>query len=243
MSVDLFVQSGTKFALEQWLDARGLGSNVQDTDPESPIFGQYFYTHTAPGTFYYWNHPDGKIPAVGGGSLAGFYARLSFPSSGDMPSTLTEWVTNSTAVAVLETFNGVGGEGIVIVNPEGIYDYCEANDLPAWGGLLGVANQWSDPRLWAFENVMAGDMRDFDGTTYESTIDFNVWSPTQYPQGWTEIGPAEPEEPEIPEWATGVAYTVGDKVTYSGITYTCRQSHTAIVGWQPPNVLALWLPE
>ncbi len=52
------------------------------------------------------------------------------------------------------------------------------------------------------------------------------------------------EEPGggIPEWAAGTAYTAGDQVTYEGTTYTCLQSHTAIVGWEPPNVPALWSP-
>ncbi|KAB1907021.1 carbohydrate-binding protein, partial [Micromonospora sp. AMSO31t] len=26
-----------------------------------------------------------------------------------------------------------------------------------------------------------------------------------------------------------------------GLTYRCRQAHTAIPGWEPPNVPALWL--
>ncbi|GGM19821.1 lytic polysaccharide monooxygenase [Dactylosporangium sucinum] len=41
-------------------------------------------------------------------------------------------------------------------------------------------------------------------------------------------------------WAAGTAYKVGDRVTYGGVTYQCRQAHTAIAGWEPPNVPALW---
>ena len=43
-------------------------------------------------------------------------------------------------------------------------------------------------------------------------------------------------------WAANKAYKVGDVVTYAGVRYTCRQSHTSLPGWEPPNVLALWLP-
>jgi hypothetical protein len=43
-------------------------------------------------------------------------------------------------------------------------------------------------------------------------------------------------------WAPGVAYTVGQVVTYAGRSYRCRQSHSSLPGWEPPNVLALWLP-
>lgn len=31
-----------------------------------------------------------------------------------------------------------------------------------------------------------------------------------------------------------------DEVTYEGSTYTCLQSHTAQVGWEPPKVPAIW---
>ena len=42
-------------------------------------------------------------------------------------------------------------------------------------------------------------------------------------------------------WAPGVQYVVGDIASYGGKGYDCRQSHTSLVGWEPPNVLALWL--
>ncbi|SET20105.1 chitinase family 18 [Stigmatella erecta] len=42
-------------------------------------------------------------------------------------------------------------------------------------------------------------------------------------------------------WAPSVAYAQGDNVTYSGKAYDCRQAHTSLVGWEPPNVPALWL--
>ncbi|MFD2765347.1 lytic polysaccharide monooxygenase [Micromonospora eburnea] len=41
-------------------------------------------------------------------------------------------------------------------------------------------------------------------------------------------------------WTAGQAYQVGDQVTYNGLTYRCRQAHTALPGWEPPNVPALW---
>jgi chitinase len=44
------------------------------------------------------------------------------------------------------------------------------------------------------------------------------------------------------QWAPNTAYAVGDTVTYNGQVYQCRQAHTSIVSWEPPNVLALWLP-
>jgi len=41
-------------------------------------------------------------------------------------------------------------------------------------------------------------------------------------------------------WAAGTTYAVGAVVTYGGASYKCRQAHTAIAGWEPPNVPALW---
>ena len=42
-------------------------------------------------------------------------------------------------------------------------------------------------------------------------------------------------------WTAGTTYVVGSRVTYAGLGYQCRQAHTALVGWEPPNVPALWL--
>lgn len=42
------------------------------------------------------------------------------------------------------------------------------------------------------------------------------------------------------EWAVDTAYAVDDVVTYNSVTYVCLQAHTSQVGWEPPNVPALW---
>jgi chitin-binding protein len=41
-------------------------------------------------------------------------------------------------------------------------------------------------------------------------------------------------------WAPNTAYAVGATVTYGGLTYRCRQAHTSLPGWEPPNAPALW---
>ncbi|OPH50440.1 carbohydrate-binding protein [Paenibacillus ferrarius] len=41
-------------------------------------------------------------------------------------------------------------------------------------------------------------------------------------------------------WAPNVSYAANDTVTYSGSSYKCIQGHTSLVGWEPPNVPALW---
>ncbi|MFC0862048.1 lytic polysaccharide monooxygenase [Sphaerimonospora cavernae] len=51
-----------------------------------------------------------------------------------------------------------------------------------------------------------------------------------------------PTPPTTPggAWTAGTPYKAGDLVTYSGRTYRCVQGHTALTGWEPPNVPALW---
>ncbi|ETK31879.1 glycosyl hydrolase family 18 protein, partial [Microbispora sp. ATCC PTA-5024] len=43
-------------------------------------------------------------------------------------------------------------------------------------------------------------------------------------------------------WAPNTSYAVGARVTYSGKDYEAIQAHTSLVGWEPPNVPALWKP-
>lgn len=234
--IDLVIHAGTKFALEQWLDARGLGDNVQDTDATSPTFGQYVYSHTHPAsTFIYWRHPSGKLEATSSTFFTGFYGILRFLTVEDMEATIAPWVRTSTATSILDSFNGIGGEGVTLIAPEDVNAHCDTIGVPRHEFLGGM--EWSDPRVWYLSPVMIGDQIDFEGTTYRSTIDFNVWSPTQYPAGWTTIGPVDPG---TQEWAAGVAYAVNDEVTYQGSTYRCLQAHTSQAGWTPTAVPALW---
>jgi len=44
----------------------------------------------------------------------------------------------------------------------------------------------------------------------------------------------------IPNWAPNTPYAIGALVIYQSIEYKCIQAHTSQVGWEPPNVPALW---
>jgi len=217
--LDLFIHAGTKFALEQWLDARGLGGNVQDTDATSPTFGDYFYTHTdRNSTFIYWRHPSGKLEATapvidGNGDVTtpatffnGFYGILRFKDFDAMNDQIGAWVRNNTAVSVLEGFAGYGGEGITIIAPEDVQAHLDAEGIPGHEFLGGMG--WSDPRVWFLGPVMTGDVREFDGTEYTSLIDFNIWTPTQAPETWGVVQAPEPTiEPWVPLGGDDVAGT------------------------------------
>ncbi|MEH1013186.1 lytic polysaccharide monooxygenase [Micromonospora sp. CPCC 206060] len=68
-------------------------------------------------------------------------------------------------------------------------------------------------------------------------------SPTPSPTTPSPTPTASPTtSPTAPSgtWTAGRAYQVGDVVTSNGVTYRCRQAHTALPGWEPPNVPALW---
>lgn len=38
-----------------------------------------------------------------------------------------------------------------------------------------------------YDQIKQGDRATFNGDTWESTIDSNVWSPKDYPQGWKKV--------------------------------------------------------
>ena len=75
------------------------------------------------------------------------------------------------------------------------------------------------------------------GKEFETLVDNNVWTPAHGVQ-WRDVAYVAPP---TGAWSgASVAYKVGDKVTYSGKTYTCRQAHTSQAGWTPTAVPALW---
>ncbi|MFE6870546.1 carbohydrate-binding protein [Kitasatospora sp. NPDC057692] len=83
------------------------------------------------------------------------------------------------------------------------------------------------------------------GSAKEGTYDFvlNVaQNPTPTPTGTPTSTPTSPRPTQTGggTWAAGTFYNAGDRVTYGGSSYQCLQGHTAIVGWEPPNVPALW---
>lgn len=47
--------------------------------------------------------------------------------------------------------------------------------------------------------------------------------------------------PTASPWAPNTSYAAGALVSYNGQTYEARIAHTSLVGWEPPNVPALWL--
>ncbi|GAA1184819.1 protocatechuate 3,4-dioxygenase beta subunit [Kitasatospora gansuensis] len=81
------------------------------------------------------------------------------------------------------------------------------------------------------------------GSGKEGTFDFvlnvpQTPNPSPSPTGTTSPSPSP--TPGGGSWTPGTNYRAGDRVTYGGASYQCLQAHTAMVGWEPPNVPALW---
>jgi len=53
----------------------------------------------------------------------------------------------------------------------------------------GVIPEWAQP-AGAHDAYNIGDKVTYNGHIWESSIDANVWSPSAYPAGWTDLGAA-----------------------------------------------------
>ena len=77
---------------------------------------------------------------------------------------------------------------------------------------------------------------------FYSCVDLNIGGGTTTPPPTPPPTTPPPTAPTgATTWAAGTTYAIGAVVTYGGFSYRCRQAHTAIAGWEPPNVPALWL--
>ena len=95
---------------------------------------------------------------------------------------------------------------------------------PSIGGQPGLAYQRSDVR---FRPRIASHRPE----SFEFALCSAPPSPT--PPSPTSTG-------QFPAWVPNHAYATGALVSYAGHNYRCLQAHTSLVGWEPPNVPALW---
>lgn len=109
-------------------------------------------------------------------------------------------------------------------------------DTPA---LFTFFREYSDMLEWIpNEKVYIGWKRVYSGVSYVVLMDHMTQSDWTPPQTlgilWAVDGGGSGD------WSPGVAYVVNQEVTYDGHTYKCLQAHTSQIGWEPPNVPALW---
>jgi endoglucanase Acf2 len=85
-----------------------------------------------------------------------------------------------------------------------------------------------------------------NGTTRATPYGYSLFEFKVYGACGTTVAPTTAPTTTPPAtgsaWAANTAYAVGATVTYGGTRYQCRQAHTSLVGWEPPNALSLWLP-
>lgn len=85
---------------------------------------------------------------------------------------------------------------------------------------------WSDPTNWTENPIMTGDERIFEGKTWVSLVDFNVWTP---PVNWREK-PATGYPAWVQPTGSTDAYAIGDRVTHNDKNW---ESNTAANVWEP----------
>jgi len=110
--------------------------------------------------------------------------------------------------------------------------------IPSFGGYAADNCSGVAQSTWQFSKTMQTFT---SGTTSTPPTTTPTTAPTTTPPTTTPTTPPT-TAPGTTTWAPYTAYTVGQIVTYNGKRYQCRQSHTSLPGWEPPNVLALWLP-
>ena len=128
---------------------------------------------------------------------------------------------------------------------EGAADEDQADDADT----DAAAQASTDPAIktWAQWGgvVPAGSLlKDTDSKVYRNVAGVPLTTPPSGMPGgpgpWTHLWAVITISAGGAAWATGVAYKVGDVVTYQSKTYKCAQAHSSQAGWDPVSVPALW---
>ncbi|MEV4641017.1 lytic polysaccharide monooxygenase [Actinoplanes sp. NPDC049548] len=181
--------------------------------------------------------PKGSMQCNGGGSRFAVLNDNSknWPAASVGQTVTFNWVlTARHSTTSWEYF--IGNTRLAVFNDGGAQPGATKSHTVSMGGFTGRQT------LLARWNIADTAM------AFYSCVDLNIGGggtqpppttpPTTPPAPPPTTPPTQP--PAGGTWQAGTAYSVGNTVTYGGATYRCRQAHTAIVGWEPPNVPALW---
>ena len=181
--------------------------------------------------------PKGSMLCNGGGTR---FAVLndnskSWPAASVGQTVTFNWViTARHSTATWEYF--IGGTLLASFNDGGAQPGSTKSHTVSMKGFTGrqtVLARWNiADTANAFYSCV--DLNIGGGTTTPPTTTPPTTPPTTTPTTTPTTAPAGGS------WAAGTAYRVGDVVTYGGRSYRCLQAHTALPGWEPPNVPALW---
>jgi hypothetical protein len=108
-------------------------------------------------------------------------------------------------------------------------------------------------RVWAYEQGGTAEPSTAPPTTTEPTVVPSAGTdPTTAPPATTPPSTSAPTTPPsttpplttpppvAKKWAPFTSYRAGQKVTYDGVTYQVRESHTSLPDWEPPALPALF---
>lgn len=182
--------------------------------------------------------PKGSTLCNGGGSRFAVLNDNSkaWPAAGAGQTVTFNWViTARHATATWEYF--IGGTLLASFNDGGAQPGATKSHTVSMKGFTGrqtVLARWNiADTVNAFYSCV--DLNIGGGTTTPPTT-----TPTTAPTTRPPTTAPTTAPPSSGTWTAGTAYKVGDLVTYNGVSYRCRQAHTALAGWEPPNVPALW---
>jgi predicted carbohydrate-binding protein with CBM5 and CBM33 domain len=183
--------------------------------------------------------PKGSMQCNGGGTR---FAVLNDNSknwpAASVGSTVTfNWVlTARHATSTWEYF--IGGRLLASFNDGGAQPGATKSHTVSMGGFTGrqtVLARWNiADTVNAFYSCVDVNIGGGGGGNPPPTTPPTTRPPTPPTTSPTTAPPAGGT------WAAGTYYAVGAVVTYGGASYRCRQAHTALAGWEPPNVPALW---
>jgi predicted carbohydrate-binding protein with CBM5 and CBM33 domain len=181
--------------------------------------------------------PKGSTLCNGGGSRFAVLNDNSraWPAASVGTTVTFNWViTARHSTSTWEYF--IGGTLLASFNDGGAQPGATKSHTVGMGGFRGrqtLLARWNiADTVNAFYSCVDLNIGGSGGTTPPTTP-----PPTNPPP--TNPPPTQPP-PAGGTWAAGTTYAVGAVVTYGGASYRCRQAHTAIAGWEPPNVPALW---
>ena len=184
--------------------------------------------------------PKGSMQCNGGGSRFAVLNDNSkaWPATSVGQSVTFNWVlTARHSTSTWEYF--IGGTRLASFNDGGAQPGATKSHTVSMGGFTGRQTVLA---RWNISNTV---------NAFYSCVDVNIGggggtpttpptTPTTPPTTQPPTTPPTTNPPASGTWRAGTAYRPGDVATYNGRSYTCRQAHTALAGWEPPNVPALW---
>lgn len=197
-----------------------------------------YYAETFAGTATY---PVYYIKTADGAKLTGssWSAGGTVGSSGNYTTvTMTAWPyylgPGETATLTLTDPSGTANVSNIVEVAMTKRANASGEEL-AWTSLYGNATQ---PETTVTQTTKASETTNTDTTTPAATTKA---SETAEQQTTTEAATtAATGTGSYAEWQSGVAYALGDLVSYKGKVYECIYAHTSHTGWLPDETPTLW---